>query len=503
MKIPFGSLRRRQIVFSVGILILCWAVLYLPHLRTSPGWYGDETLTLNASRDLAQGIPSHFAIWNTFWHPHYPYQPGYSLVNGLAANLAGGDILGSRIFNACLALCAALAIFFLGRHSFGSRASLFAALMFLAYGQSIVHFRMGNSHNAAGLGLLIMTLFLLRRAGPRNDWMAGLGLMLAAGAHPLFVNGALPAVLCRLKRPWSWVRLGLPSALYLVVSMAILYKVFGVWLVEDLEHLKNIHTARGESDGGGVQAFQNFRQFISQDWFHLGLLGGLLLCIPLRRYAAPLVGLTVLFLLVRNRQNLTLFYYQAIVILPVLCLGWAGLWRYCETRLRRERSRLRNLVFALGALPVLLISVNLPASLAGRVIPRNQYWVTQSPAEVEAAAAWLNARTGPEDTLGGNANIAWLLKARTIPYMQMINWYGIPTQGYENGIARERFRFDASLENAKFAVIGDIDQRWTFGEPNVIQLAQRMEAGHWPIVWQGEFYQILANPRFLPAPEPQ
>lgn len=104
----------------------------------------------------------------------------------------------------------------------------------------------------------------------------------------------------------------------------------------------------------------------------------------------------------------------------------------------------------------------------------------------------------PGDTVGGNPNIAWLLNAEVTPYLQMITWYGIWTQGYENGNARERFRYDASLETAKFAVIGDIDQRWTFGEPNVSQLAQTLEREQWPVVWRGEHYFILANPRFLP-----
>ncbi|MEI6278416.1 MAG: glycosyltransferase family 39 protein [Verrucomicrobiae bacterium] len=480
---------------ALGVLSLCWVLLYLPNLRTSPGWYGDETLTFCSSRDLASGVASNFALWNTYWHPHYPYQPAYSLVNGIFARLAHGDIVGSRFFNALLALAAAFSIYLIGRYRFGSRASLFAAAMFLVYGQTIIHYRMGNSHNAAGLGLLIMTLFLLRKPRMGNDWFAGLGLMVGAGAHPLFVHGAVAGILCRLKHPVSWVRILLPCVLYLAVSLAVIYHFFGRWLVEDLVHLQEAFSARGQADGGG-RAFENFRIFISQDWFHLGLLGGLLLCFPLRRTAAPIVGLLVLFLLVRNRQNLVVFYYQAIVILPVLCLGWAGLWRYCETRIRRLAPRVRHIVLALGALPLTLFAVALPASLAGTLTPRNHYWVTQSPAEVEAAAQWLNERTGPGDVVAGNPNIAWLLHARTVPYLQMITWYGIPTQGYENGNARERFRFDSSLENARFAVIGDIDRRWTFGEPNVIRLAERMESEKWPVVWRGPNYEILANPRF-------
>ena len=484
----------------VIILIACWSLLYLPNLRTSPGWYGDETLTHHTSLNLASGKSSNLALYNTFWHPHYPYQPAYSLVNGIFARIAGGDIIGSRFFNSLLALAAAFSIFILGRRSFGVRAAYFSALMFLTYTQTIIHFRMSYAHNAAGLGLLLMTLFLLRHASKKNDWLAGVGLMIAAGSHPLFVHGAVSAFLSRLLHPRSWFRMAIPSAIYLIASMGLIYFIFGNWLLEDLAHLKATFSSRGDQDGGGVRGLQNFWNFISQDWYHLGMLAGLLMCLKLRKFAAPLVGILVLFLLVRNRQNLVLFYYQAIVILPVLCLGWAGLWRFCETQIRHRAPRVRGAVHAFWLLPTILFLSALPLSLKGSFMPRNQYWVTQSTSEVEAAAKWLNERTTASDVVAGNANIAWLLKAQTSPYLQMITWYGYPTQGYENGNQRERFRFDASLENSKYAVIGDIDKVWTFHEPNVAFLLKKKQSGKWTVVWEGEYYTILQNPRFPSSP---
>jgi 4-amino-4-deoxy-L-arabinose transferase-like glycosyltransferase len=456
----------------------------------------------HTSRNLASGIASNFALWNTFWHPHYPYQPLYSLINGLFARLAGGDLVGSRFFNSLLGLISALSIYGLGRRSFGMRAALFASLMFLVYEQSIIHFRMSYAHNAAGLGLLIMTLFLLRRARPHNDLRAGFGLGICAASHPLFVHGAIAAFLCRLTKPGSWIRLYLPSAILVLVTLMTMYSIMGNWLLEDLAHLKFAYTARGDQDGGGIRGGVNFLVFIGQDWFHAVMAVGLLLCIPIRKYAAPLVGLLVLFLLVRNRQNLVPFYYQAIVILPVLCLGWAGLWRYLETRTRKHAPKVRNALAGFWLIPLILGCTNFIPVITGTLTPRNQHWVTQSTSEVEEAARWLNARTTTGDVVGGNPNIAWLLTAETVPYLQMITWYGLPTQGYENGNKRERFRFDASLENCKFAILGDIDQRWAIHEPNVMQLVQIMEKEKWSVVWQGKHYLILENPRFKDGKAP-
>jgi hypothetical protein len=267
-------------------------------------------------------------------------------------------------------------------------------------------------------------------------------------------------------------------------------------LLEDLVHLKQTFGGRGEADGGGLKGLENMGAFILQDWFHVGLTLGLLLSLRLRRYAATVVGLGVLFLLVRNRQNLILFYYQAIVILPVLCLGWAGAMRALQKLAKSGGPVAKSLPLALFCLPAWQFSMALPVVLQGKLQPRNHYWVTQSVEEVEAVAAWVNARTKLGDVVGANPNVAWLLDANTVPYLQMITWYGVPTQGYENGNKPERFRFNASLENCRFAIIGDIDQRWTFGEPNVMQLVEHMEKEQWSIVWQGTHYLILSNPRF-------
>ncbi|NDC79984.1 MAG: hypothetical protein EB090_01750, partial [Verrucomicrobia bacterium] len=178
--------------FPYIIIGTVWALLYLPNLRTNPKWYGDETLIHDTARNLFQGIPSNFGLWNTFWHPHYPYQ-----ICGLFAYLGSGDILGSRLFNVLLGLTCALCMYALGKKVFGPRAALFSSLMFLTYQQSIIHFRMSYAHNGAALGNLLLTLYLLWPANWQSNIRGGLGLALSAGSHPLFIHSAIAAWLSR------------------------------------------------------------------------------------------------------------------------------------------------------------------------------------------------------------------------------------------------------------------------------------------------------------------
>jgi hypothetical protein len=476
------------------LVFVVWACLYLPYLRTNPKWYGDETLIHDTSRNLFSGIPSNFALWNTFWHPHYPYQPLYTWFCGVFAFLASGDILGSRFFNVLLGLACGTAIYSLGRRVFGVGAALFSSLMFLTYQQSIIHFRMSYAHNGAALGNLLLVLYLLQPANWSNSIRGGLGLALSAGSHPLFIHSALATWLIRIRKPRSWIPLLLPAGFYLFFSLGLLYLRFGPWLIEDLKHLFDSYTTRGEQDAPGLMAgLNNLTQFTLQDPYHFIMIIGLFLCFTRRYFPIALMGLCVTFMLVKNRANLIVFYYQAIVILPVMTLAWARWYELAQLLFGRAFQSPKG-IFLLWGIPLFLFFSNLLPCWSDQLIPRNQYWVTQNTHEVDSCAAWINQRVQKDDFVAANANIAWMLNARVGPYLQIITWYGEKTQGYENGNKQERFRYECAIEKARYAVIGDIDQRWTFGEPNVSKLVDYLQANHWPIVWKGNYYLVLANP---------
>ena len=480
------------------LVFVVWACLYLPNLRTNPKWYGDETLIHDTSKNLFIGIPSNFALWNTFWHPHYPYQPLYTWFCGLFAFLASGDIFGSRFFNVLLGLACGTAIYSLGKRVFGVGAALFSSLMFLTYQQSIIHFRMSYAHNGAALGNLLLVLYLLQPANWRNDIRGGLGLALSAGSHPLFIHSAIAAWLTRIRNPKSWIPLFFPTGIYLFISLSLIYLRFGSWLGEDLKHLFQTFTARGEQDASGlIAALSNLAHFSLQDPYHFFMMIGLFLSFNRRCYPIALMGLFVTFMLVKNRANLIVFYYQAIVILPVMTLVWARWYELVQIFLSWALKS-PKVIHLIWGIPLFLLFSNLSPSWSDQLTPRNQYWVTQDTHEVDSCADWINQRVQVDDFVAANSNIAWLLKARVAPYLQIITWYGETTQGYENGNKRERFRYECSLEKARYAVIGDIDQRWTFGEPNTNKLVERLQTNQWPVVWKGNYYLVLANPAYLP-----
>ena len=482
-------------------ILLTWALLYLPHLRTSPRWYGDETLTLMIGKSLASGEAADRSLKATFWHPSYPYQPGYAWLAGVMAWISRGDILGARFLNSSIALLIALVTYFRGRAILGCLPSFFAALLFLSYDQAVIHFRWIYPHNAVALGFTIASLSLLRPSRPRADWNAGLGLALGALSHPLFIHGAISAWLCRITRPKSWICLATPSAALLALSIGVSVLAFWPhrWVFEDMNTLFEFYRSFSKENGSTGHALSNIVTFYSHDIFHFASIIAVILCCRRGLYPIAIFVVTVSLLLLQNRQNLPVFYYQAIVFLPLLTLAWAGGLRTISLWIRRNCkgafSR-RALMWLVLLLPVVLIARILPSSVKGDLISRNDTWVTQDIDEVEQAAAWLNARTDKHDLVICNQNIGWLLKCQTADWLQVTAWEGRPTFGYPKLPEPERFRYSADVGRARYIVLGDIDTRWAIYQENVWPTLERIEQKKWPIVWSGRYYVIAQNPNY-------
>jgi hypothetical protein len=491
---------RRFNLLASTLLLAVWALLYLPHLRTSPSWYGDEGLALTAGLNLIRGIPAHGSFWNTFWNAYAPYQPGYELLIGWASALAGNDILGGRFVNALLALATAFALAFGGRKIMGPILALGSALLFLTYEQSVIHFRWIFTHNLIALGFAIAFPALCGKRTLRADLTAGFGLALGALALPLALYGFLAAALLVIRHPRSWIPVLAPYATVTLASLAtalILFPGTG-FLWTDLRDTAAFYANASRENSGGLGVFTNLLRFFIQDGFHaIGFLM-LLVCLRGKTFALGFGGLVIAFLLLQNRQNLTIFYYQAILLTPLLALACgAGLHKLLGL-LRKTGSRLRWPRLAIRFAPLFVSTIFflsiLPASLRGTLVPRIAYWTTQSIPEVEAAAAWINSRTSPDDLVLCHQNIAWLLHARTADHLQATTWLGHETWPFKTPLRRDQFRFAPDPAEARFVVIADIDRRWTFAQPNVFKLLERYESENWPVVWSGEHYIVIENP---------
>jgi hypothetical protein len=497
----YGGLKRRLVVAPLLVIVLVWVFLYLPHLRTSPRWYGDETLTLMIGKSVASGQAADRSLNATFWHPSYPYQPGFAWLAGMMAWIFRGDILGARLLSTFVALAIALLIYFGGRAILGCLPALFGALLFLSYDQAVIHFRWIYPHNGVALGFTITILALLRTSRPQVDWIAGLGLAIGALSHPLFVHGAAAAWACRAKRPQAWLRLIVPAAIVLVVTIGLSLVRYWphLWVFQDIVTLIEFYRDFNRESAADWQAPRNIAIFYTHDLFHLLSLVAIILCCSRRFYIIAIFAGAVSLLLLQNRQNLPVFYYQAVVLLPVLALAWAGGLRtvsvWLRPMLRATRARTALLYLAI-LLPIGMTLLVLPASLRGNLVSRNDLWVTQDVNEVERAAAWINDHVRADELVICNQNIGWLLNCRTADLLQSTVWEKRPTFGFPTVFEGRRFRYDADISSARYLVLGDIDSRWTIHQKNVWPSLERISQERWPIVWSGKYYLVAENPTY-------
>ena len=413
-KLPFR--RKYFLRLATGALLLVWTSLYLPNLGTTPRWYGDETITLSCGQDLVHGIFANRATWNTFMNPQFCYQPGYVFLVGLASTVSHKNIAWPRFLNALCALGIAwIALCVLGRR-FGIIPGLSIGLLFLTYEQSVIHFRWVYPHNAVALGLFICFCFQTIPNRKYRSWLGGVGLAIAAASHPLAVQGGLAAFLNRWNQPRTWLPLFLPPLAVGLLSLSPIFIWKPNWLIHDI--------------------FE------------------------------PIALATILIaaLLTRNRQNLPVFYYQAVVILPLLSAGIGyALIRFFKI-LPLSKHTTRWLAFIL---PVLLFLLVLPKVWTSSLIPRNDPWVVRSTEDHQQTISWLIANTATDDLVLCNSNIGWRLNCKNADFLMLTAWEGYTTFPYIHGLKKERFRFDIGIADSKYLVFTNIDRIWTMSQPNV------------------------------------
>lgn len=486
---------QRILWISTAIVVATWALLYLPHLRTSPRWYGDETITLACGQDLVRGTFANRGTWNTYINPQFVYQPGYvALVGGLSA-LTGRDILAPRLANTLCALAIGLtAVWVLGAR-FGPRFGLLAALTFLACMQSVIHFRWIYAHNAVAAGFFLCFALLSVRQTRGRLWLAGLGLAVGAASHPLSIYGGMGGLLTQWRRPKSWIPLFVPPIVAGLLVLLPIFLRYPDWMLEDIHHLAAFYRNSGQETTAHWGGLRNLAIFFTQDYFHLAAAAGVIFSLFTRLRPIALMAALTAILLTSNRQNLPVFYYQAVIMLPLLTTALAyGVWRL-GTRLATVRRSFRWLPFAL---PLALLAQSLPPALSGGLVSRNDTWVTQSLPDLLASVAWINKHASPDDLVVSHWNAGWLLDTRTADLLQCTAYAGWPTHTFEQQPPKERFRFDLSPEKVRYLVLGDIDMRWTIHNPNVGRWIKLAKLETWPIVFSTSTYVIIENPNWKP-----
>ncbi len=469
---------------------------------------------------------------NDFLYPH-PYPPLYLLANGWLLRVFGDDILVARGFQAVIGVATAVALFWVGSRLRDKNFGFLCAAAFLTYPEAVINCRWARPHPLTGLLVLLSAGFLVRYLQDkrlRDAVLAGLGASLAVGTHYyiyLFAAAVLVTTFFVNKRH-------VPAV---VAALGVFPLAFVVWYLATHDGgmarlMTQVRRVGGYTDepqgagfiGGIAHVYRNIvsfcfttptlgaaRNFEGVDlWLVAAGLG--LVLFPVVRFRKWLAVwmLALMYPVFKKQDNVSIFFYPAMVFLPLMALGVAATLASAGEQLARKFK-------TLTAAPVVLPSVacgifgliSLTGSL-GHFRTKVDPWTIHSARDAEAVMDFVNANTKSDDLVVVPKHLDWLVKnARLANLPECLAYEGRLNEVFVAPIPRELFSYDCRWQNAKYLVLAygqtaehqayGFDAVYTLGLTGVRQIIESIQAERWPtVVQQGEF-MVLANPRFMKA----
>jgi len=527
----------------LAALVVLWALLFLPHLRTNPDWYGDEGVWLEVSESFARGDPHVGPVrWDGVFP--YPYPALYLLVNGAALRVFGNDILVSRALQTLTALATAGLLFWIGTGLRSRGFGFLCAASFLVYPEVVTNLRWARSHPMSGMMALAAVGFLIRyvQGGRlRHIVWAGLFCSLAtAASYWSYVLIAAVILTALLASPDGRFRLNWRHAAVAAACAGVYGTLFVLWhgltqpggfaeLAAQVQRLQAQSSASSTVPPGIVAQLIWFvgrvlhmalwtpmldasGQTMLDLWLPGAMLGLLLFPVARLRKWLWLWVLTLIFGVIKSRGTVSVFTYPATIFLPVLALGFGGILERLGELAARFSPRMNPLVAQ--RLPALLVLgifgwTSLQGSL--RHLPTKVDLLTVRHAtDAEAASRYVNTHAGTDDFVVVPDQLYWLMRpSRCGQLVHCAAYEKRPMKYFYADIAPAQFRFDCRLQNARYLVLASgqdargeasgVDAVFWFRFEAIRDLLRTVRSEQWPVVFRQGDYAVLANPRFNPA----
>jgi 4-amino-4-deoxy-L-arabinose transferase-like glycosyltransferase len=546
MKLPFQTKWERN--FAIGLVVL-WALLFLPNLRTNPNWYGDEGEWMEKSWTFIHGTPRVGPIIDDFIFP-YPYPPLYMIVNGTLLRVFGNDIVVARALGAVTALAAAALLFWIGTRLRDKNFGFLCTAAFLVYSEANTNFRWVRSHPMAGTWALASVGFLIRYVQEkrlRDAAWAGIFCSLATATnyftYPLI--GAVVATVAvvnwrewKSTRAWRDVIIACVCACAYAGLFVLWYSAAHGWgqLMTQVGRLTSIANNEARPTfGGEVERFINnvwtlgFKtptqgppmDWSGHDWWlTVATIGFLFL--PTRdwrlRVWVPFWLLVLMYGVFKKLNNVPLFFYPATIFLPLMAVGFAGVLTWGGELAKKVGEKSKD-AMALAVAIIVLAGFGMESASGawGHFHTRIDMWTQQSATDAEAAMAFVNTNSAKDDFVIVPKQIYWLAHCDRRSMLTFCARYN----GVDNDmpvpvhIPQELYWFDCRLEQAKFLVLEygaeqvtlpdgrsgqlpvGIDAVYTMGLRGVREVIQQTQQEKWPVVFHQGVYLVLENPRFV------
>jgi 4-amino-4-deoxy-L-arabinose transferase-like glycosyltransferase len=383
---------------AIAVVVLAWAVIYLPALGSIAIKGEEGRRILPAVRMLETG---NYIVPQVGSNPYYRKPP---LVNWLVAasfeTFGVRDEWTARLPSALSVLAVAIAFVTVARASLGPRGSMLAALIWMTNIGIIEKGRLIEIEalyvSLCGLAIIFWLSFFLQKKSPWLIWLPasvflGLGLLAKGPTHLVFFYGIVVALLACSK---NWRLLIHPAHF---VALAVMLGIAAAWVIP-LVHITSSEVAMGKWSAqytGRLKGIDfNFFGWIQN--MPRGLIYFLpwLLLFPFARFSkvhdeaqrrlawALSWGTAVPFVAVNLAPGAIARYSMPAIVpaswlLGMICAGDALQW---PRRIAKERAW-TNVVAAFVALGFVIGAVGYPVTA---VILRNRQQVKKAAAEINA-----------------------------------------------------------------------------------------------------------------------
>ena len=516
----------RWMTYALFCVVLLTAAYFRFHLLDiTPGWYPDEGTEIEIATNWLNGEQQYFSIsQSTLVTGRLPL---FHLVLASLFKVFGRDILVLRALTAGYGVIITALLFLLGREIWGDSVALLAAGLYAVYPNAVTYSRFGFIYNQFAL-LNLLTFYALWRYVriEKNVWLvaacafAGLSLVTGISALPIAIFVILVVWLKRLPSLLWVVPLLLlaPAAYFFFMSISAPDA-----LLNDLRYLFL------DRVGTGVLfkvlfSVWNYKEIISWDvWFLVAAFG--LTRLPNRQSRLFSSGYFwyMLFATAASVPAITnLGFHYMIPMLPWVAVGVAAFCWWGFPRLMRAleevfevlRARTRCLCYGtklaqfvaptakaffvgimlfwifISPFAVMLVQQKLVPGLAS---PEVENVTVRDFENVDAVVEFINSRSLPDDVVLAPPQIGWLIDANVADFQQATAYQGGTTQNYPMDMAVQRFLFDCSPDNAKYAVLWTDWGNWASSKmPDVGDTISSVS--NWPIVFQQADWYVYANP---------
>jgi 4-amino-4-deoxy-L-arabinose transferase-like glycosyltransferase len=524
---PRDTRRVALALAALAVLALC-AFFHVYRLGQTPGWDPQEGYNLDIAWNLAHGRLRLFALTSAFaQHPPLFYLQLVALFR-----VFGYRIVAVRALSGAYALLTCAALLLVGRRLVGTAPALWAALAYTAAPLALANTRWGYTYaQLAFAGMLCLgAAWRYHREGTRG-WLLVAALLAGLAAFSDYEGIAWVAfvALLALRRGWR------ESALALAAGLGVpLVGLLGCLVAAPAVFTGDVFSTAGRAAGGnlllqGIELLVNYYRFLSVDvWVLLGVAGWFLISRPAVRgfvlLAVGLLGVTVL----KVREVGTSFH-TAVPLLPLLALGagialdlalrslygWTIHWLTPLLRPQADLALLAPpyhsaprlaklaataLVFVVVVSPVGLALASDVAGLGGTLATR-QDAVLATPADAQAAAAFVRTHARAGDLVLASPELAWLFdhpdaapQLQGADLLQALAEQGQEAAFYPAGLPASRWAYSVSLGHARFVVVDNLLR--ALARPDEIPSLAPLLAtvSRWPAVYTRGQYVVYERP---------